>query len=497
MATVSSILGERRAAWALALVVAMGCGGGGDGSDGTDEPPVDGGADDLSMPIDMGPPPELEPDTDIGDEGQEVWVFMQSHLHTTGFHACANAPEDPGPPPDGQCYSAEGITGFLQLALDNGASDMIISDHNNIDAWFDPAFAPLANIDRTAYATPLRGIEWSSGDGHMTVFLPRESVGSNAEALAMDWAHAPGNQAPVGMNFSVYSNVIDTVHAAGGVVIINHPELAIHVYPEMSFGADGVEIGIPPNPLDDISGGAVGLQSSTEARAFWQRRLRSGERLAGTAGADHHFGGGDIPGLESPTFGIAVNYIRLDPSFPLPETVVDAITDAETTIDMHSDAVIDALRRGHVMVTESETSPRMFVGADRDGDGRFHDARAGDCLEVAPGDTVRVRVRITQSSAGSGDHFNFLAFDHTSDDFIWLEEVDYTDGFPASANYEVDPDDPFAIELDVPIDTSGRGFLRFELERDILGPVNDTEAVANPIYFGDWGDECAGSAPLI
>ncbi len=491
----SWIHGGWRAGFALTLLLAA-CGDDGGPGDGTDEPPVDAGEEvDLAVPLDMGPPPELEPDTDIGDDGQEVWVFMQSHLHTTGFHDCANNPTDPAPPPEGTCYTAEGITGFLQEALDNGASDMIISDHNNIDAWFDPAFVPLANIDRTAYATPLRGIEWSSGDGHMTVFLPREAVGSNAEALAMDWAHGPGNQSPVD-DFTVYGNVIDSVHAAGGVVIINHPELAIHVYPEMSMNADGVEVGIPPNPLDDISGGSVGFQASAEARAYWQRRLRSGERLAGTAGADHHFGGGDIPGLEAPTFGIAVNYIRLDPALPLPETVADAITDAETTIDMHSDAVIDALRRGHVMVTESETAPRLFVGADRDGDGRFHDARAGDCLEVTPGDTVRVRVRITQSSDGAGDHFNFLAFDHTSDDFVWLEEVDYTTGFPASANYEVDPDDPFAIELDVPIDTSGRGFLRFELERDVLGPVNDTEAVANPIYFGDWGDECAGSSPL-
>jgi len=328
----------------------------------------------------------------------------------------------------------------------------------------------------------------------MTVFLPREAVGSNAEALAMDWAHAPGNQAPVD-DFTVYADVIDSVHAAGGVVMINHPELAIHVFPEMSLGADGVEVGIPPNPLDDTTGGA-GFQASVEARRFWHRRLRSGERLAGTAGADHHHGGGDIPGLEAPTFGIAVNYIRLDPAFPLPETVADALTDAETTIDLHSDAVIDAIRRGHVMVTESATAPRIFLGADRDGDGRFHDARAGDCLEVAPGETVRVRLRITQVSDGPGDHFNFLAFDHTSDDHIWLEEVSYTDGFPASANYDIDPDDPYAIEFDVTVGDSGRGFVRFVLERDVVGPVNDTETVVNPIYFGDWGDECAFSAPL-
>jgi hypothetical protein len=473
-----------------ACIVGSACGGDDGPTDVTDDPPADSGPDRPDLP--MG---ELEPDTDIGDEGQEVWIFMQSHLHTTGFHDCANNPTDPAPPPEGQCYSAEGILAFLQDALANGASDMIITDHNNIDSWFDPAFAPLADIDRTAYATPLRGVEWSSGDGHMTLFFPRAAVDSNAAALEMGFAYAPGNQAAPADPI-VYGDTIAAVHDAGGVAIINHPELAIHVFPEDSYGADGVEVGIPPNPLDDVSGGSVGFQASAEARAFWQRRLRAGQRLAGTAGADHHHGGGDIPGLEAPTFGIAINYIRLDPVFPLPATVADALTDAETTIDQRSDAVVDALRRGHVMITESESAPRVFVGADRDGDGRFHDARAGDCLAAAPGDTVRVRVRITQVTAGGGDHFNFLAFDHRGDGEQWRAEVDYETGFPPSPEYTVDPADPYAIELDVPVEASGRGFLRFELERDIVGPVNDTEVVTNPIYLGDWGEECAGSAPL-
>lgn len=443
---------------------------------------------------------EREPTTDIGDEGQEVWVFMQSHLHTTGFHDCANNPTSPGPPPDGQCYTAEGILGFLQEALINGASDMIITDHNNIDAWFDPAFAPLANIDRTAYATPLRGVEWSSGDGHMTLMWPTEVVASNAEAIAQHFIYEGGNEEPV-IDQSEYEDVIDAVHAAGGIVMINHPELAIHVFPEDSLGADGVEVGIPPNPLDDISGGSVGLQSSKQARDWWQRRLVEGQRLAGTAGADHHHGGGDIPGLEAPTFGIAVNYVRIDPALPRPASVADALGDPDGTIQAHGDAIVDAVRRGHIMVVENETAPRVYIGVDLDGDGLFHDARAGDCItpERLDGATqVRLRLRIVGSSPGGGDHFNLLAWTEASaDDEAWRTEVEYDEGFEeGGAEFEVDPSDPFAIFVDVPVDPAGAGFIRFVLERDVLGPFNDTEAVTNPIYFGDWGDECAGSEPL-
>ena len=473
---------------------------GGDDDSTTDAAVPDAPTTDASIDAPSGedaPDVEREPATDIGDEGQEVWVFMQSHLHTTGFHDCANSPRDPGLPPEGQCYAAEGILGFLQEGLANNASHMIITDHNNIDAWFDPAFAPLADIDRTRYATPVRGTEWSSGDGHMTLFWPRMAVASNADALAMNWVCGDGNQEAV-PDMNVYRDVIASVHAAGGIAVINHPELSIHTFPEDSLGADGVEVGIPPNPLDDWTGGA-GLQSSKEARNWWQRRLVEGQRLAGTAGADHHHGGGDIPGLEAPTFGIAVNYVRIDPALPLPATVNDALDSPDATIDMQSDTMVDAIRRGHIMVTESDTAPRLFVGADVDGDGRFHDARAGDCISAAAlgGQTsIRVRVRMTQvSSAGSSSHFNLLAWTEASaSDELWKREVDYDTGYETASEYDIDPADPFTIELDVPV--TGRGFIRFVLERDVVGPANDTEVVTNPIYFGDWGDECVGSAPL-
>lgn len=495
-----------RLGWLGACFGALACGGGGGGA--TDATTADSGRDTMGVDAPEVDAPEIdtnfdanierEPTTDIGDEGQEVWVFMQSHLHTTGFHDCANNPTSPAPPPDGQCYTAEGILGFLQEALANGASDMIITDHNNIDSWFDPAFAPLANIDRTAYATPLRGTEWSSGDGHMTLMWPTEAVASNAEAIERRFIYAAGNQEPI-IDQADYAAVIAMVQEAGGIAIINHPELAIHVFPEDSLGADGVEVGIPPNPLDDFTGG-FGVQSSKEARDWWQRRLVEGQRLAGTAGADHHHGGGDIPGLEAPTFGIAVNYVRIDPALPRPSSVTEALSDPDGTIQAHSDAIVDAVRRGHVMIVENEEAPRVYVGVDLDGDGRFHDARSGDCIlpsRLEGVDQVRMRVRIVGATPGSGDHFNFLAWTHQSDeDETWRTEVDYDDGFMSAAEYEVDPEDPFSIFLNVPIDPAEREFIRFVLERDVLGPFNDTEAVTNPIYLGDWDKECDGSEPL-
>lgn len=470
--------------------------------------PLDGGPSDAGPPdagpvdagpIDAGPPPEPEPATDLGDDEQELWVFMQSHLHTTGFHACANAPLDPGTGEEAGCYAGEGVAGFLEDALANDASDMIITDHNNIDAWFDPAFAPLADAALTRYATPLRGTEWSSLDGHMTLLFPTEVVSDNLAAITNGWVWAAGNQVPVA-GPEDYEGAIDSVHAAGGLVIINHPELAIHAFPEDSLDADGVEVGIPPNPLDDVSGGSVSLHSSAEARRFWQRRLVSGQRLAGTAGADHHHGGGDIPGLEAPTFGVAVNLIRVDPSLPDTRDAAAAVADPVTTIDQRTAIVIDAVRRGHVMVVESAETARVYLGADLDGDGRFHDARAGDCVlaDAFEGTEMRVRVRITNpSSAFGSSHYNLELWDHTDDsDPSLVIEVDYDDGFPESPDYTVDPSDPFTIELAVPFDPSVPGFARVVLVRDVVGPVNDTEVVTNPIYYGAWDGECEGASPL-
>ncbi|MEQ9075204.1 MAG: hypothetical protein RLP09_15195 [Sandaracinaceae bacterium] len=461
-----------------------------DGGLGPDAAPDDAG------PIDAGPPPEPEPDTELGDASEERWVFMQSHLHTTGFHTCADEPTMPTGP-EADCYTSEGITAFLAEALERDARDMIITDHNNIDAWFDPAFAPLADAAMSRYATPLRGTEWSSRDGHMTLLFPTEVVSDNMAAITNGWVFAAGNLVPVS-GASDYQMTIDSVHAAGGLAIINHPELLIHAFPEDSLDADGVEVGIPPNPLDDVGGGAVSAHSAAEARRFWQRRLTSGQRLTGTAGADHHHGGGDIPGLESPTFGLAVNLIRVDPELPDTEDVAAALADPDTTIDQRTAIVIDAVRRGHVMIVEDEDAARVFVGADVDGDGRFHDARAGDCVSDA-GDEMRVRVRIDNPSSSFGSsHYNLEVWTDADDaDPEWFVEVDYDDGFPVDSRYELDESDPFAITITLPVFPAERRFVRFVLVRDVLGPINDTEVVTNPIYYGDWAEECAGAAPLF
>ncbi len=443
-------------------------------------------------------PSELEPMVDIGDTNREVWVFMQSHLHTTGYHACANNPLDPGPLPEGTCYSADGITAFLQEALDNDASDMLITDHNNIEAWFDPAFVPLPSQDNTRYATPLRGTEWSSRGGHMTLLFPNELVSDNDAAIDAGYIFADGNKGDVDDD-GVYGEVIDTVHAVDGVAIINHPELAIHVFPEDAMHADAVEVGIPPNPLDDIEGGSISAHSSAEARRFWQRRLFMGDRIAGTAGADHHHGSGDIPGLEAPTFGTAVNLIRVDTSLA-DSDVMEAISDPSGTIDRRTAIVMDAVRRGHVMIVEDVDAARVYLGADTDADGRFHDARAGDCIlpEDIDGDEFRLRVRIDNPSPGfASTHYNFEVWDQTDDaDPRWYVEVDYDDGFPADPNYEVDPDDPFAIELTLPYEPQETNFFRVVLVHDTIGPINDTDVVTNPIYYGGWGAECDTASPL-
>jgi len=90
-----------------------------------------------------------------------------------------------------------------------------------------------------------------------------------------------------------------------------------------------------------------------------------------------------------------------------------------------------------------------------------------------------------------------LFFNDRSDSSHWFYvELEPLDGFEENEHYAIDPDDPFSIVMRVPVDTSAPGFLRIELEDDVLGPYNDTKTITNPIYFGDWGDECEGSARM-
>lgn len=436
------------------------------------------------------PSADPEPPWDIGDD--EVWVIMQSHLHTSARHECANRPLDP-PAAGEPCYTAEGVSAFLDAALEVGARDMIITDHNNVDAWFDPVFAPRASADGSSYATPIRGTEWSSGDGHIGLVFSAPVVTSNQAAYEAGLLWGPGNHEHI-QSPADYDRVIAATHALGGVAIINHPHLLSHGFEAATHGADAVEVGVAKNPIHDL--GEVPVSGIQAAVAWWQERLASGDRITGMAGADHHHGEGDMPLLKSPVFGVSMNVIRVDPALPDFDSALEAIANPTITIDQRGALVADAIARGHVMVVERPTSPRVHVGADLDGDGRFHDAREGDCAPSAAG-SVRVRIRVTQPGEGFlTSHYNLSVV--TEQGQLLKLEVDYEDGIDdKGGQVDVDPEDPFAMTLTIPVDPSRRQYLRVELERDVFGPWNDTEVITNPIYFGAaWGQECAGSAPL-
>jgi len=428
-----------------------------------------------------------EANRDIGD-GEE-WIVMQSHLHTTGMHKCSHDPLNPPPGAEGQCYSAEGIEAFLDAALEYGASDMIITDHNSIGAWFDPAFAPKASADRSRYATPLRGTEWSSGGGHLTLFFPRQVAESNAHGheLGIPWDET---QAPEDPTPAHYDEIADTVHGHDGLVVINHPKLRFHPFPADTHGADAVEVGVVPK---------LGIQSTRATRLWWHRRLLDTDRITAMAGSDHHHGDSDVPLVHDPIFGVAVNLIRVDTTLPNVERVEDALANPEATIDMRSDISADAIRRGHVMVIEDLHTPRVYIGADTNDNGLFHDARAGDCVPASAitSGSIRIRVRVTQAAKeGIGGHYNVRFFSHESENHDFYVKLDPENGFANNSRYEIDPDDPFAIELDVPVDAHAAGFFRIELEHDRFARPNVNKTVTNPIYFGRWGAQCGESRPL-
>lgn len=157
------------------------------------------------------------------------------------------------------------------------------------------------------------------------------------------------------------ARVAHTVHAAGSLFSINHPQDKGSPW---TYGllelADCVEVWQGP-----------WLPHNAEALALWDGELARGHRVVGVGGSDNH------QGLES--------HIRAGRHIGLPTTWVhaEALTPA---------AILAGIRAGHVMIAQGAAGPWLYLEADADGDGRY-EAMMGDEICVRPGAMVRWRCR--------------------------------------------------------------------------------------------------------
>jgi hypothetical protein len=213
----------------------------------------------------------------------------------------------------------------------------------------------------------------------------------------------------------------------GGLISVNHPKC---IGPPWLFkGWDGypsMEVWQAPWRF-----------YNWESLERWDALLRKGERVVAVGGSDVH----SIPpaeprhphGLANPT-----TWVYAEPS---------------------EASVLDAIRAGHVYLTDAPNDTWLVLSADADGDGRF-EALMGDTVEARDGRPVRFSVEVN----GGMDRRLWLIADGVPVDIRPLGKVESTHEFS--------------------LDLSGRRYVRAEL-RGYRGRPERGEvvwAMTNPIW---------------
>lgn len=272
--------------------------------------------------------------------------LVANHVHTIISDRYSHAP---GPISRAYAYSPQGLRAAISAFRAAGVDAIVLTDHNAIDAIFDPQV-------RDAGLTIIGGMEWTTRRGHALLIGAAASRPADA-ILPPPWRAAIGP--------ADFQAMVATTHARGGLVIIAHPRVPFRTWPEDSFGADGVEVWGLDNPL----------MRNPAALRWWHDRLVDGERLLAIAGTDLHPGAG-IRRHHHP-----LNWVYA-PGCDAP-------------------ALLAAIRAGHVAPVRGRDTPTLVLGAETGGALDFADAREGDTtspgavdlqVRVVAGDGARLRV---------------------------------------------------------------------------------------------------------
>lgn len=231
------------------------------------------------------------------------------------------------------------------------------------------------------------------------------------------------------------------VHEAGGLFSPNHPK---------RYG--------PPWLFTDLRG--YGIMEvwqapwrwhNEESREFWLRHLDDGRRVAAVGGSDTH---AIPPAARNQPNGLGEPCTWVRAPGPLDEA-----------------GVLEALRAGHVFISESFEGPFLELAADT-GDGRFA-ALMGDVVPVPSSGRLRCRIRYR----GPVDKRIIL---YRNREVYWeacapVEEYVEEIGVPV--------EDPCYVRLEA---VGFRG-------RPERGEV--VHAMTNPVYVGGWTLDGPGGAP--
>jgi PHP-associated len=277
------------------------------------------------------------------------WLAGDGHVHTCYSHDAYCGPDDDNTGPDTFYSSGGTVDQRFTEASAKGLHFLVISDHNDVRAWSDPAFGSHGVLGVRAYEHSLTG-----GAGHAHVLGPPGTY---------DGALTP-------------AELRAATQADGALMQANHVAEEAEI-PFTSCDQAGTRDG----SLDwqsglDVRPDLIEVWNPTAlippAELLWECWLQQGARLPATAGSDTH-------GATMPIVG-------------LPTTWVNAADRSEA-------AILGALRAGRTTLTR--LPPRLggtplLLEADGDRDGTY-EAAVGDT--VPPGTPMRVR---TQGLSGGG-----------------------------------------------------------------------------------------------
>ena len=323
------------------------------------------------------------------------WYLVGNHLHTStgGDHSWHN-----------------GLKTLLENCDKLGLDFAIVTDHNSIDHWFFPEWKTVGKT------TPIHGEEWTTPDGHagLVAYEARDGKGVILPCTRPDSGITCVNGGPN------YQDMVQTVHKRGGMVIINHPKLIRHTWPDETFGADFVDVAW--NLSDPVG---------SRGRKWWHTQMMRGVKVGCIGGSDWHYtfgphekgpaptplscGDGDQVAQVNPEQGDS--RIPMVPQIDKPVNLVNAL-------DKSADGVIAALRKNHLIVLKNVGAARAFIGADVNGDGIFDDAREGDTVNAPVGTEIHFQARVM---GGKGQTLHII--DRKSDTEVAVTSDDFVTAF--------------------------------------------------------------------
>jgi len=228
------------------------------------------------------------------------------------------------------------------------------------------------------------------------------------------------------------SRLIDEAHKDGLLFSINHPN---DLGPDWTLkeirGFDCIEVfcGLWPR---------MNFQSLN----WWEQLLKEGNRVVAVGGSDLHsigdFSTRDIFSLGTPT-----TWVQSD--------------------GLSQDAVIDAIRKGHVFMSQGPDGP--FVSLEARSDGNNRTASMGDQLSVPKSDAVDFQLRVQ----GAKGEWASLVLDGENYVTIELDKNDFV------GHWEIQPDGHRYCRAEI---LSASSDLKSDERQD-----QEVIALSNPIYL--------------